>query len=155
MQFTGDSKQSDGPCEGDVGFWSVRKRFGKLKIVDSANPPTSEEIPIPPRPPKPAHMSLDNPGHNYLNLDGATESSKPVTPGTPAPQTPATAIVTDETYDFPRSHQPGNDSTLGRKPRHCYSNAAPTSAKGESTEKFYLIFSINSIYIIFNLLCFD
>lgn len=82
-------------------------------------------------------MSLDGPGHNYLNLDGATESSKPVTPGTPAPQTPATAIITDETYDFPRSHQPGNDSTLGRKPRHCYSNAAPTSAKSSNDDRIF------------------
>ena len=119
----------------------MRKRFGKLRIVDSAAPPAVEDIPAPPRPPKPAHMSMENPGHNYLNLDGATESSKPVTPATPAPSTPATAIITDETYDFPRSHQPDlvDSSTLGRRTRHCYTNAAPTNPGGKLIiEKTYV-----------------
>lgn len=73
-------------------------------------------------------MLPENPGHNYLNLDGATESSKPTTPATPAPSTPATAIVTDESYDFPRSHQPGapESSTIDK---HFYSNAAPSNVE--------------------------
>lgn len=62
----------------------MKKRFGKLRIVDSDKPPAADEIPIPPRPPKPTHIIPENPGHNYLNLDGATESSKPTTPSTPA-----------------------------------------------------------------------
>lgn len=111
------------------------KRFGKLQIVDSTTSPAVEKIPAPPRPPKPPHMVPENFGHNYLNLDSATDNSKPTTPATPAPSTPATAIITDETYDFPRSHQPGQiaDSTLntaGRPARHCYSNAAPTNTDG-------------------------
>ncbi|KAJ8679674.1 hypothetical protein QAD02_015461 [Eretmocerus hayati] len=134
----GDSKQNNNASNADIGSWSVRKRFGKLRIVDSTEPPPADEIPAPPRPPKPSHMSLENPGHNYLNLDGATESSKPVTPATPAPSTPATAIITDETYDFPRSHQPGtvDSGTLGRPSRHCYTNAAPTNASGTEDRIF-------------------
>lgn len=136
-RIAGESKPCNSASDAEIGSWSVRKRFGKLRIVDSVAPPAIEEVavvPAPPRPPKPAHMSLDNPGHNYLNLDGATESSKPVTPATPAPSTPAaTAVVTDETYDFPRSHQPGagDSGTMGRQSRHCYTNAAPTNASGE------------------------
>lgn len=73
------------PGNSGIGSWSVKKRFGKLRIVDSDKPPTADKIPIPPRPPKPLHMIAESPGHNYLNLDGATESSKPTTPSTPAP----------------------------------------------------------------------
>ena len=94
-------------------------------------PPDAEEFPVPPRPPKPLHLLSETPGHNYLNLDSATESSKPTTPATPASSTPATAIITDETYDFPRSHQPSTSATesgtSGQPPRHCYSNAAPST----------------------------
>ncbi|NP_001135927.1 daughter of sevenless-like [Nasonia vitripennis] len=136
-----DSKPCNSASDAEIGSWSVRKRFGKLRIVDSAALPAAEEIPAPPRPPKPPHMSLENPGHNYLNLDGATESSKPVTPATPAPSTPATAIITDETYDFPRSHQPGvaESGTLGRptQSRHCYTNAAPTNASGSDDQRIF------------------
>ena len=120
-------KPPQSSSDAEIGSWSVRKRFGKLRIVDSAAPPVTEEPPAPPRPPKPPHMLPENPGHNYLNLDGATESSKPTTPATPAPSTPATAVITDETYDFPKSQQSGSSteaSTSGR--RHCYTNAAPS-----------------------------
>ncbi|KAK0079766.1 hypothetical protein PV325_000857 [Microctonus aethiopoides] len=131
---SGESRPSHNTSDAEIGSWRVRKRFGKLRIVDSAATSTDETLPAPPRPPKPPHMLPDNPGHNYLNLDGATESSKPTTPATPAPSTPATTIITDETYDFPRSHQLGTSissidtSTLGgRSSRHCYSNAAPSA----------------------------
>ncbi|XP_057330706.1 GRB2-associated-binding protein 2 [Microplitis mediator] len=131
---SGDSRPSHSSGDAEIGSWSVRKRFGKLRIVDSAGPPVDESVRAPPRPPKPSHMTLENIGHNYLNLDGATESSKPTTPATPAPSTPATAVISDETYDFPRSHQLNtpnttstDTSTIGRTPRHCYSNAAPSS----------------------------
>ncbi|XP_015118367.1 GRB2-associated-binding protein 2 isoform X1 [Diachasma alloeum] len=130
---SGDSRPSQSSGDAEIGSWSVRKRFGKLRIVDSAAPPPEETFPVPPRPPKPLHMLPENPGHNYLNLDGSTESSKPntpATPGTSAPSTPATALITDETYDFPRSHQPGTSEATGisgRPPRHCYSNAAPSA----------------------------
>lgn len=129
----GDSKQSQGSSEAEIGSWSVRKRFGKLRIVDSIVPPAVEKLPAPPRPPKPPHMLPENPGHNYLNLDGATESSKPTTPATPAPSTPATAIVTDESYDFPRCHQPGHgfdaNQSMDQSSKHFYSNAAPSNVE--------------------------
>ncbi|KOC66855.1 Protein daughter of sevenless [Habropoda laboriosa] len=127
---SGESKQPQRSSDAEIGSWSVRKRFGKLRIVDSAVPPSVEKLPAPPRPPKPPHMLPENPGHNYLNLDGATESSKPSTPATPAPSTPATAIVTDESYDFPRSHQPGQAPepiTIDQSSKHFYSNAAPSN----------------------------
>ncbi|XP_043514413.1 GRB2-associated-binding protein 2 [Frieseomelitta varia] len=125
---SGESKQPHSSSDAEIGSWSVRKRFGKLRIVDSTVLPSVEKLPAPPRPPKPPHMLPENPGHNYLNLDGATESSKPTTPATPAPSTPATAIVTDESYDFPRSHQPGapEPSTIDK---HFYSNAAPSNVE--------------------------
>ncbi|XP_076619370.1 daughter of sevenless [Colletes latitarsis] len=129
---SGETKQPQGSNDAEIGSWSVRKRFGKLRIVDSAVPPSVEKLPAPPRPPKPPHMLPENPGHNYLNLDGATESSKPTTPATPAPSTPATITVTDESYDFPRSHQPGQtiDTTpIDQSSKHFYSNAAPSTVE--------------------------
>lgn len=90
-------------------------------------------------------MLPENPGHNYLNLDGATESSKPTTPATPAstitPAATTTATigaVTDESYDFPRSHQPQttveNNATIDQSSKHhLYSNAAPSTVNDETT----------------------
>lgn len=125
--ISGDLKPPQSSSDAEIGSWSVRKRFGKLRIVDSAAPPVTEELPAPPRPPKPPHMLPENPGHNYLNLDGATESSKPTTPATPAPSTPATAIITDETYEFPKSSQ-GSVTEAGTSGRKCfYSNATPSA----------------------------
>ncbi|XP_017879365.1 GRB2-associated-binding protein 2 isoform X2 [Ceratina calcarata] len=127
---------SSSTSDTEIDSWRVRKRFGKMKIVDPSSVPTppttaaAEKLPAPPRPPKPPHMLPDNPGHNYLNLDGATESSKPTTPATPAPSTPAaaaTATVTDESYDFPRSHQPGAAPEFNTIDKHLYSNAAPSN----------------------------
>lgn len=141
----GDSRPSHNSSDAEIGSWSVRKRFGKLGIVDSAVPPAVEKLPAPPRPPKPPHMLPENPGHNYLNLDGATESSKPTTPATPAPTTPAataaatTAVVTDESYDFPRSHQSAQTASSGaesgmvdQSSKHLYSNAAPSTVDDNS-----------------------
>ncbi|KAL0099935.1 hypothetical protein PUN28_019985 [Cardiocondyla obscurior] len=132
----GDSRQAHGPSDNEIGAWSVRKRFAKLRI-DSTAPPAVEKFPAPPRPPKPPHMLPENPGHNYLNLDGATESSKPSTPATPAPSTPAvpsttTSTITDESYDFPRSHQPqttieSTTAAMEQASKHFYSNAAPST----------------------------
>ncbi|XP_047370470.1 proteoglycan 4 isoform X3 [Vespa velutina] len=119
--FPADSRGQNS-VDAEIGSWSVRKRFGKLRIVDSTVPPAVEKLPAPPRPPKPPHMLPENPGHNYLNLDGATESSKPTTPATPAPNTIAIGSVTDESYDFPRSHQSGQTTE-----KHVYSNAAPST----------------------------
>ncbi|CAB0033236.1 unnamed protein product [Trichogramma brassicae] len=140
----GENKSMANISEADANSWSAQKRFGKMKIQETSNTPPPEEVvvptaPAPPRPPKPSHMFLNNPGHNYLNLDGATESTKPITPLASAPSTPATAIVTDETYDFPRSHQPeaiDPTNTLGRRMRHCYTNAAPTNVTDDGHRVF-------------------
>ncbi|KAL7305047.1 hypothetical protein TKK_0002829 [Trichogramma kaykai] len=140
----GENKSMANISEADANSWSAQKRFGKMKIRETSNTPPPEEVvvptaPAPPRPPKPSHMFLNNPGHNYLNLDGATESTKPITPLASAPSTPATAIVTDETYDFPRSHQPeaiDPTNTLGRRTRHCYTNAAPTNVTDDGHRVF-------------------
>lgn len=88
-------------------------------------------------------MLPENPGHNYLNLDGATESSKPTTPATPASTTSAATTtatvgaVTDESYDFPRSHQPQttveNNAAVDQSSKHLYSNAAPSTVNDETT----------------------
>ncbi|XP_050509898.1 GRB2-associated-binding protein 1 isoform X1 [Diabrotica virgifera virgifera] len=72
----------------------------------------------PPRPPKPAHIA---PLPCYLNLtptktikDAENENVKSES------QQPK---LTDDMYDFPRSHHIETDATLKR--RHCYNNAAP------------------------------
>ncbi|XP_011684522.1 PREDICTED: protein daughter of sevenless isoform X2 [Wasmannia auropunctata] len=151
LPSTGDSRPL-GPGDNEIGSWSVRKRFGKLRIVDSTIPPAVDKLPAPPRPPKPPHMLPENPGHNYLNLDGATESSKPSTPATPAPTTPAaatttttaTGVVTDESYDFPRSHQPQtaqatqaeSNTAADQSSKHFYSNAAPSTIVDETQNVF-------------------
>ncbi|XP_011880032.1 PREDICTED: protein daughter of sevenless isoform X2 [Vollenhovia emeryi] len=156
LPSTGDSRQPHGPGDHEIGPWSVRKRFGKLRI-DSAVPPAVEKLPAPPRPPKPPHMLPENPGHNYLNLDGATESSKPSTPATPAPTTPAAAVmiitgaVTDESYDFPRSHQPqaaqttveNNTAAVDQSSKHFYSNAAPSTINDETQNVFRYDFHVD------------
>ncbi|KAH0951079.1 hypothetical protein HN011_001692 [Eciton burchellii] len=142
---TGDLRQSHGTADAEIGSWSVRKRFGKLRIVDSAVPPAIEKLPAPPRPPKPPHMLPELPGHNYLNLDGATESSKPTTPATPVSVTTTstvTSIVNDESYDFPRSHQPQttvveSSTTVDQSSKHFYSNAAPSTVNDETTHNVF------------------
>lgn len=91
-------------------------------------------------------MLPENPGHNYLNLDGATESSKPTTPATPAPTTPvattaAAGAVNDESYDFPRSHQPQtaaeSNAAIDQSSKHLYSNAAPSTVNDETTQNIF------------------
>lgn len=75
---------------GYVGSWSVMKRFGKLTVVDSASSiprdgpvgahgrqlslPTNlhHHAVAPPRPPKPFHLLLEAPSHNYLNLENVS-----------------------------------------------------------------------------------
>lgn len=81
------SAEMDVGSGGDVGSWSVMKRFGKLTVVDSASSiprdgpigvhgrqlslPTNlqHQAVAPPRPPKPFHLLLEAPSHNYLNLE--------------------------------------------------------------------------------------
>ena len=78
----------------DIGSWSVVKRFGKLQVVDSVlsvpydgpiavhgrqlSLPTNLQHPLvaPPRPPKPFHLLLEAPSHNYLNLENVSPQSR-------------------------------------------------------------------------------
>lgn len=95
---------------------------------------------------------LDPPGHNYLNIENVspashttnlidkqkienTSMSEPPSPliATSTPldgpsAVPGSAVVTDDMYDFPRSHQYADAHDSTRPPpmaRHCYTNAAP------------------------------
>jgi hypothetical protein len=184
---------------GDIGSWSVVKRFGKLTVVDSVGsiphdgpigvhgrqlslPTNLQHQPMaPPRPPKPIHLLLEAPSHNYLNLENvsaqprhnrsvrktsvaslSSDTSKrtgipvspndcvsasdgneePPSPLSPQPQCNEIVGVSDEMYDFPRSHQYTNspssplvgdcaDSKTLPTVRHCYTNAAPSKVNGE------------------------
>ncbi|XP_034934032.1 GRB2-associated-binding protein 2 isoform X2 [Chelonus insularis] len=124
-----DLKPPHSSIDIDISSWNICKRFGKLKMTDSAST-TGGKSSIPPRPPKPSHINSENSGHNYTNLDSTTESSKPTTPTTPAPSTPAK--IGDETYDFPRHHRSNSTNTWNANnvaenlPKHFYSNAAPS-----------------------------
>lgn len=95
---------------------------GENLIVTKKFTKTNSGAP-PPRPPKPAHKaSLPC----YLNLTSTKterkgepepDCSKPAEPQQPP------KVLTDDMYDFPRSHHIESEATLKR--RHCYNNAAP------------------------------
>lgn len=183
---------------GDIGSWSVVKRFGKLRVVDNVSsiprdgstgahgrqlslPINLQHQPVaPPRPPKPFHLLLEAPSHSYLNLENVSPqprhnrnirkpsvaslssdtSKRTGIPGSPndcvsasdgneeppSPLSPSqcneTVGVSDEMYDFPRSHQYANnpsspsagdcaESKIHPTVRHCYTNAAPSKVSGE------------------------
>jgi hypothetical protein len=191
------SAEMDMGSRADIGSWSVVKRFGKLTVVDSANIPRAGPIgahgrqlslptnlqhqPVaPPRPPKPFHLLLEAPSHNYLNLENVSPqarhnrnirkasvaslssdtSKRTGGPGSPndcvsasdgneEPPSPISpthcneiTCVSDEMYDFPRSHQYASnpsstlsmdcaDGKIQAGVRHCYTNAAPSNVNGE------------------------
>ncbi|XP_071452647.1 protein daughter of sevenless isoform X2 [Hetaerina americana] len=113
--------------------------YAKFSIADDG----SERPKAPPRPPKPLHLTGAAAKHSYHNLDSVSPKYGPETgesvrssDSEPSPGVIGhpehthsnstnnlhTVAVSDETYDFPRSHQHGEST---REPRHCYSNAAP------------------------------
>ncbi|KAJ4451076.1 hypothetical protein ANN_02514 [Periplaneta americana] len=182
---------------GDIGSWSVVKRFGKLTVVDNVGsvprdgpiavhgrqlslPTNLQHQPVaPPRPPKPFHLLLEAPSHNYLNLENvsprprnrnarkssvasqSSDTSKrtgvPPSPndcvsasdGNEEPPSPLSVPqsnelvgVSDEMYDFPRSHQnvnnpsspsavDGVENKISAATLHFYTNAAPIKVNGE------------------------
>lgn len=154
MSLPRTTRPSDSSTEGDVGSWSVVRRFGRLTVVDSDLPP-----PAPPRPPKPSHLTaVDNTaGPSYMNLDNVSNRSAGSTvvnsdKGSQEPPSPVSPphtdviVVTDDMYDFPRSHQypptagsvsggegdgTGSLSRMSSLSRHCYSNAAPGQVNGD------------------------
>ncbi|XP_050307822.1 protein daughter of sevenless [Anthonomus grandis grandis] len=76
----------------------------------------------PPRPPKPPHIT---PPPCYLNLNSTPSKQEKDTEDKTKIGTQK--ILTDDMYDFPRSHNVETETeknTLQR--RHCYNNAAPT-----------------------------
>ncbi|XP_011498451.1 PREDICTED: GRB2-associated-binding protein 2-like [Ceratosolen solmsi marchali] len=115
------------PSNAGIGSWSVKKRFGKLRIVDSNKPPNADEIAIPPRPPKPSHMVTECPGHNYLNLDGATESSKPTTPSTPAQSVTTNDLNNSGGSSKSRQITAKTDTNIANKPQKQQSTNANSS----------------------------
>ena len=160
-----DASEETDFSPGDIGSWSIVQRFGKLQVVDSKQPCATNSLnrntkhkiqpdtlslrrPVaPPRPPKPHHLILQDNARQYLNLNNKpngeahTDSEKspaPVVSDSPQPQItqPTPTIVSDEMYDFPRSHQPPNEEPpatvtgTGTITRHNYSNAAPGQVTG-------------------------
>ncbi|KAJ9573822.1 hypothetical protein L9F63_008804, partial [Diploptera punctata] len=135
------SAEVDMGSSADIGSWSVVKRFGKLQVVDNVL-----TVPLaPPRPPKPFHLLLEAPSHNYLNLENVSPQPRnrrnPPSPLSPVQNNdPPSGDVNDEMYDFPRSHQYinnpspsalSNSESKIQATRHCYTNAAPTRVNGE------------------------
>ncbi|EFA02351.1 protein daughter of sevenless [Tribolium castaneum] len=83
---------------------------------------TKSKIQAPPRPPKSSHVAPST----YINLniknEGHDEDKKPVQ-----------GVITDDMYDFPRSHQITEAETVRNMllRRHCYNNAAPAKVEGQ------------------------
>lgn len=153
-----DASEETDFSPGDIGSWSIVQRFGKLQVVDSKQPCATNSLnrntkhkiqpdtlslrrPVaPPRPPKPHHLILQDNARHYLNLNSKPNGEEnpeksPPHANSPQPQ-PTPTIVSDEMYDFPRSHQPQNEeppatgNTTGTMSRHNYSNAAPGQVTG-------------------------
>ncbi|XP_019881614.1 GRB2-associated-binding protein 1 isoform X2 [Aethina tumida] len=86
----------------------------------------------PPRPPKPAHIT-PNTQPCYLNLNVTpTKSSTNNEEESKPTKDLGRVVVSDEMYDFPRSHNIETETTLRgtSQRRHCYSNAAPANVEG-------------------------
>lgn len=77
----------------------------------------------PPRPPKPMHKT---PAPCYLNLTPSKTSKETEENEQPKTTKESQKILTDDMYDFPRSHFVESDGTL-RKGRNCYNNAVPVN----------------------------
>lgn len=85
----------------------------------------------PPRPPKPTNIAQQN-SPNYLNLTLPTGDQKDLTSGDVTTGNESQKVITDEMYDFPRSHQVESDTLrYSFSRRHCYNNAAPVRLDGQ------------------------
>ncbi|XP_059481715.1 GRB2-associated-binding protein 1 [Neocloeon triangulifer] len=108
-----EASTEENPNSADLASLIVAKRFSRVITgqIDEA----------PPRPPKPAHF-VDIPSHSYLNIESVLEN-KNCAPTKPSKSSPPeqVEVITDDMYDFPRSHQVLSES---RGPKHCYSNAS-------------------------------
>ncbi|XP_056639103.1 GRB2-associated-binding protein 1 [Diorhabda sublineata] len=101
---TSKSKKSESSDED--GNFTVTKKFTK------ANAPNDNILrQPPPRPPKPTHISTSIP------CSSTTVKEPEVVP--------QQKVLTDDMYDFPRSHHVETETTTMKK-RHCYNNAAPS-----------------------------
>ncbi|XP_039294838.1 protein daughter of sevenless [Nilaparvata lugens] len=125
-------KPSDSSLEGDVvprsaTLATVAKRFTRVLTEDEV----VGVLPVaPPRPPKPSHLSPPDPNdHNYLNLENCVEVGEQVGGG-----------VTDDMYDFPRTHNVQVDGSLQNAPvaqkRNCYTNYSTNKSNGGTVFRY-------------------
>ncbi|CAH0559967.1 unnamed protein product [Brassicogethes aeneus] len=107
----------------DIEVPAVQKYTKSSKNVVSA----------PPRPPKPSHIA-PNSLPCYLNLTPTKSSKENIEVETNTSKTNKDVekvIITDDMYDFPRSHNIDSDTLKSQVSRkHCYSNAAPSQIEG-------------------------
>lgn len=108
-------RPSDSSIEGELPKTLSARKFTK---PDAGAPP-------PPRPPKPLHLVLNSPSET-----NPSETNK--SPSNSEPE--ECPLISDETYDFPRSHQmcaEEGQKEVENTSRHCYTNAAPGRVQGD------------------------
>lgn len=112
-----DDDWSHNISQSDTSFRSVRPSNSSAEVD------TNKKLNHvgPPRPPKPHHINTSQTNQ----LKGTKSGNHSKSNSTCDENTPN--LLTDETYDFPRSHVENTD-TLGK--RHCYNNAAPSYIDG-------------------------
>ncbi|CAH1370352.1 protein daughter of sevenless [Tenebrio molitor] len=101
----------------------VKQKFTKSKMQECNN-----KVAAPPRPPKSVHVAPST----YINLNVQTPLINKYESGEEEKK-PPTGVVTDDMYDFPRSHQMSEAEAVRNKlmRRHCYNNAAPVKIEGQ------------------------
>ncbi|XP_074032240.1 daughter of sevenless isoform X2 [Leptinotarsa decemlineata] len=102
-----NTRPSDSSNDGDI---IATKKFVKTSGNESA----------PPRPPKPVQTVA---APCYLNLNPSKIGIEAEENDQKSNKENQQKVLTDDMYDFPRSHHIENEASLKRK--HCYNNAAP------------------------------
>lgn len=120
-----DTLRKSRPSDSSVDFEPTpTQKF--TKVLDN-----NRAVVPPPRPPKPAHIT---PPPCYLNLTSTPTKLNKETDDKP---NLSGQNLTDDMYDFPRSHNVEAEhfkSTLPRK--HCYNNAAPVACPEGTVFKY-------------------
>ncbi|CAG9823182.1 unnamed protein product [Phaedon cochleariae] len=112
MNNSKHTRPSDSSADGEL---IATKKF--VKVIEREGKPA---VAPPPRPPKPSHIV---PAPCYLNLTPSNAGKEAEETNDSGLNDSQPKVLTDETYDFPRSHHIESEATLKRK--HCYNNAAP------------------------------